>query len=502
MAATATVTNLGDEPVERSFFVRFSAKPIGAGNASALLSQSIESIEAGASVDVDVQLPFESLVAEGEYTLLVDVDPENSTDDVFTNNNQFETDGRFVVSGEADVDLAVESIEFSPDAIDVGNTLTVRGVIANLDADSSGAFEYGVILSSDNIYDPMGDVVLGVGSIENLDGGSRQMVELNADVPMALDQNVPQWYVGIVADPARRLTSEEVDDRANNSLFSDDTLEVSGATGGCTEDNFEPNDASAVSRDVPLGEAVELGSCGDEDWFRVEVPANAVVDVSVSWPGDAGGMALEMTDDRGEPLQVGSGYLGRLIGFLEPVDAERTVLVRITGDSTSIQYTLSVNVSPQRDGADLRVRGVQLSPRIIQPGQELGVQFELVNVGLAEAPASRAGVRLSDDGAVMGSALLGQIELPSIEGSASPRCPAQSASPPTKLMRRKLLWCGLMKPMRLKKPMKRTISGIPSFALTQNWLARPTSLSRTQARTRWKVDCPLPRISIRAPTLT
>ena len=55
--------------------------------------------------------------------LLVDVDLKTVLM-MCLQHNQFEAHGRQAV--EADVDLAVESIEFFPDAIDVGNTLTVE----------------------------------------------------------------------------------------------------------------------------------------------------------------------------------------------------------------------------------------------------------------------------------------------------------------------------------------------------------------------------------------
>ena len=66
------------------------------------------------------------------------------------------------------------------------------------------------------------------------------------------------------------------------------------------------------------------------------------------------------------------------------------------------------------DGTDLRVRAVDVSPRIVQPGQNLGLQFEVVNLGNREAPASQAGIRTNDGPDIMGSALLGQIDVPII----------------------------------------------------------------------------------------
>ena len=323
------VTNLGNTAVERNIFVRFSAQPRGAGQPNAIFSQAIPRIEAGESLTLDVALPFESLISEGEYTLLVEVDPDNSSGDVFPNNNAFQTDGVFRVKGEPEIDLAATMVSVSAATVMAGEMLGLTGVLANLKADPSGLVEYAIVLSADDAYDPMGDRIVGRGMVDDIAGDSMVNVELDVLIPLDLDQQTPQWFVGLVVDPDRRVLGEEADDRVNNVVFADAPITVTGSMGGCAEDTYEPNDESATSKPLPMGLTENLGSCGNSDWFEVTVPAGAVISVINRWASAEGTLSLTLTDNRGVSLIEGTGYGGFLEAFLVPIDEERTVLVRV-----------------------------------------------------------------------------------------------------------------------------------------------------------------------------
>jgi hypothetical protein len=69
-----------------------------------------------------------------------------------------------------------------------------------------------------------------------------------------------------------------------------------------TTDPLEPNDTLATAVNAPPGATEGLTLCGDEDWYRIEVPAKTIVRVGIRFQNPAGDIDLVAYDDKGTLL--------------------------------------------------------------------------------------------------------------------------------------------------------------------------------------------------------
>ncbi len=408
---TITLINRGDQSVERFFVVRFTAEALTGEAPIQIHSLNVEGLAAGAEVTLDVALPINRRLAQGDYRISAVADPTNSTDDVNEANNGRTLQQPLTLGGEPSVDVVVDNVVASPASVEAGGTLHVEGRVRNGGNDPTGIVEYIVVLSADESYGPE-DRVIAMDSFMNIDGGQASAVNADYEVPLDLDQQVPAWFVGVIADPANRLTGETSED--NNASFSLEAITVTGSSGGCAEDDREPNNNSASAQPIELGSYAGLGLCGNSDWYLVAVSPHAVLDARTDWDIDEGALELNVFDGQLNVLGTGEGVQGSLHAFAMPSGVERNVLVEVRSTGTRFQYDLELTERVVAEGIDLRVRALSLSPQIAQPGQMIGAQFEVVNLGTAEAPASEAGVFLNSTPDIRGAGFLSRIEVGAI----------------------------------------------------------------------------------------
>ncbi|MBV71598.1 MAG: hypothetical protein CMH52_09670 [Myxococcales bacterium] len=406
LPGTVVLANRGTQSVERFFVVRFLAEPTAGGAPIVVHSLNVDGIAAGAEESIDVGIPINRRLDEGEYRLSVVADPTNSTEDVNLANNQRSVSGTLVLGGDPSVDPAVGDVTFAPTSVAAGNAINIGASIRNLGRDSSGVIEYAIFLSADESYSVQ-DSQLMSGRIETLDGGGTEALDLMVTIPVDIDQQIEQWYVGVIVDPARRITGELSED--NNVGFALETLTVTGATGGCRDDDREPNDTRETASIIEAGSFAELGLCGNQDWFEVTVPPQHVLDVSVQWNETEGGLTLDLLSEDGTVLNTGEGVLGNRTAFIMPDADVRTVYVRLTSEGTRFQYDLAVALEDAQGGIDLRGTVLSVAPRLAQPGQAVAIQFDAVNVGTTGAEPSEATVYLNDVPGTQGGTFLGRI---------------------------------------------------------------------------------------------
>lgn len=426
LGGNLTLVNRGDAPVERFFVVRVSAEPVDGGPSVQIGSLNVPALGAGAEESFELRADVNRRVDEGDYRIVAVADPTNGSGDVNEANNRRTFPGIVTLGGEPDVDASVSGVDFSPFMVDAGSTINVSATVANGGDDSTGALDGIVVLSADAVWGPE-DIVVDTFAIDNLDGGARTEIERAVIVPVELDQQIEAWRVAVVIDPDDRLGGERSEE--NNVAFSPGDLFVSGAMGGCAEDDFEPNDGRGAAALIEAGTYAGLGACDGSDWYQIAVPAGQVVDVAAAWdPGD-GALNMRLSDVAGETLQPGEGLPGGAAAFLAADERVRTVLVEITPASFSLQYDLIVALSPVPDGPNLRVRRVTPAPAVAQPGAVVAVNFELVNVGGAAAPESQTAVLTGEAADVSDGVLRGVIDSPALEPGAAAAVQGRVALP-------------------------------------------------------------------------
>ncbi len=416
LGGSLTLVNRGDAPVERFFVVRLSAEPVDGGAAVQIGSLNVPELAAGGEESFELRLDINRRLDEGDYRIIAVADPTNGSGDVNEANNRRTFPGVVTLGGDPDVDPAVSGVDFDPVMVDAGSTVTVSATVANGGNDSTGALDGIVVLSADAVWGPE-DIVVDTFAIDNLDGGGRTEIERAVIVPLELDQQIEAWRVAVVIDPEDRLGGERSEE--NNVAFSPGDLVVSGAMGGCGEDDLEPNDGRGAATLLEAGRYAALGACDAVDWYQIAVPAGQIIDVAATWEPDDGALTMRLTDVGGDTLQAGEGLPGTAAAFVTGDDRARTVLVEITPVSFSLQYDLEVVLTPVPDGPNLRVRDIVPAPAVVQPGATVAVTFELVNVGGAAAPASETAVLTGREADLSDGVLRGTVDGPGLEPGAS-----------------------------------------------------------------------------------
>ncbi|MCA9539352.1 MAG: hypothetical protein KC620_10725, partial [Myxococcales bacterium] len=412
MTGRLVLTNRGDTDVQRFFVVRLNAEPIDGGAAVQIGAINVPSLAAGAEETFEVAVGINRRLDAGDYRIVADADPTNGTEDVNRANNRRTFNTIMALGGEPDVDASVRAVTAAPLRVQAGADLTVEALLENYGGDPTGGLEVAVVLSADALIDAS-DVVLDQFAIDSLDGHEERALARMVEVPVGIDQQVPQWRVAVVIDPENRLTGETSED--NNVSFAPEPVVVEGAMGGCGEDEFEDNDTPLTAVDLAPGAWPGLGGCDQADWFSVAVPAGQVLDVAVAFAERTGRVDLELVD--GGVSTPGQGLGGTRSAFV-PAGNARQVLIGLR-PSARLQYDLAVALTPAGDGPNLRARSVVASPALVEAGAPVGLAFEVVNVGGGDAPATEAGAYFGDGPRVMGARRLGSIETPPVAAGAA-----------------------------------------------------------------------------------
>ena len=96
-------------------------------------------------------------------------------------------------------------------------------------------------------------------------------------------------------------------------------------------------------------------------------------------------------------------------------------------ESLVVMEQVSDHPDPSGPPADLVVRNLDITPNPVAPGQDMLVEFEVVNQGGTTAPAS-----VADWHTPPGAGLSFRCNVPALQPGGSSRCSRQFAAPPRK----------------------------------------------------------------------
>ena len=411
LPGSITLVNRGDTDQQRFFVVRISAEPIDGGSATQIDSINVPSLAAGAEEVLEFRAPINRRLMAGDYRIIAEADPTNSVTDGNRANNRRAAAGLVELGGEPSVDAVVAQVTLASTEVAAGSSLTLTARIGNAGTDASGGLDALVALSTDSVYDSE-DVIVGRFNIDPIEGGAEVEVESTVDIPLDLDQQVIRWRVVVVVDPNNTLTGELDED--NNERFAPTDLVVTGAMGGCAEDEQEPNNARADAIALEADARYEFGICDDADWFSVEVPAGQLLDVGMTYDAEEANVSLRITNGDDQLLALGEGAGGRLSAFLAPEDAVRTLYIGVVGGAGRVAYTLDLGLRAPEGPANLRIRDLELAPVVAAAGAPIAASFQLVNVGGEDAEPSQGSVYLHSIPSLMGASFVESAALPAV----------------------------------------------------------------------------------------
>ncbi|MFT7580759.1 MAG: hypothetical protein ACI9MR_002432 [Myxococcota bacterium] len=392
---TATVRNNGSQPTPAAWSLRalLSLSPsVTQVSGTSVGTWFYDALLPGEEVVVQELIPISNQLPVLPHYVGAILDPNGFLTECDENNNNAQFESQVSISAVASVDVEVGAVVYHPTSVTAGETIKVESRLTNDGTSGATAFRIGVVLSPDANISVAGirsgaDIVIHSLAVSSIDAeGTLDLLE-DVVVPETLDHLVGSWWVAVVADIDGLVGQDE--NAANNVQIAATPLTVLGATGGCYEDDREEDDSQTSATLLETGTATGFGSCGDEDWFRVTVPAgdSVFVDVVAQPVASVSPVSSELIVE----LRTATGTIVDESDRVGPEDSVRayavaegaTYYVRVRGAEpiTRAQYDVTVGVPTPAAGVDVLVDDVIVSPAVSYPGGFVRVKWRELNLG-------------------------------------------------------------------------------------------------------------------------
>ncbi len=429
---TATVQNSGSQPAPDGWLLRAYlslTQTLSAQNAILVGTYPLEGIPAGETKTYELLIGIGSDLPVIPHYLGVVIDPTGAYVECSESNNSKLFAEPIKINALAEVDVGVSDFEFHPSVVAAGEAIKVEYQLGNSGTTAATTFQVGVVLSADASITRAGiaagdDVVVDRLTLTTLHPEEVRTLIRDVTIPAGLNHSVPEWFVAVMVDLDGFLTSDR--DSTNNLIVAADRLVVTDAVGGCFEDALEDNDslpqAALVTRDD--GERlVDLGSCGDEDWYLVDVPSGVslAVDVEaraiVSVPDTSANLIVEIREPSGAIVAratLGPSYQPRAWAVREAGE----YVIRVAGATARDRaaYDLGLSFLSPVTGVEIVPFEVVPAPASAYAGGRLSVTWREVNVGTQTAAAHVGRLWLSRDRELQPGVdvMLGAMDVPTL----------------------------------------------------------------------------------------
>ena len=353
-----------------------------------------------------------------EYHCIVKLDPDDEIIETDEGNNFGLFEQKVSVQSKAFTDVYVKNVSFSPAGGQfAGKQIKVTYELGNDNSSTAAGVKMCVVLSVDNKTSTGDaksgkDVLISEESITELKPDKKLTEEeipqkirtVKATLPLALHHTIGSYYVGVISDCDNALSNDT--QKNNNIAMSTSTLTVIQPQGGCFEDDLEPNGTQELATEIGAGLTEGLGSCNDDDWYKIKVPVSntLVVDITSTETLDlkpkAFDLDLELRDPTGAVIDSSANTGGKdsVLAFVAPEEAYYFLRVKPKKSGTEAHYALDVQLTPPLDGVDLFPTKVKANPIITFSGGALYLDWKLVNLGKDEVTTPfKVGVYFSTD---------------------------------------------------------------------------------------------------------
>lgn len=361
------------------------------------------------SISINVGTPLQN------WYLFMLIDPENTVAELDEGNNLQKWDNPpLKVTASAQVEIKPENLGFHPASVVAGGEIKVSHKVVNTGNTGSGATETWYVLSTVpeisllNTTNGKAAIVKKVNDsgVDGLDVGQRAETIV---VPEGLDHKVTAYYVGVILDATAK---EKTDSKGNNAIGSATALQVSGAKGGCYEDEHDNdktnNDKAESAVALAVGNHNKLGSCANDDWWAITLAKgdSLVVKVLSSEILSTSPIAADLDVDLVAPdgtvidSKKGLGLAKQAVAL--SVQKSGTYKIRVYPHAAGVQaqYQLVLQVDPPPAGIDLFGSTLVASPSATYPGGLIKARLDLTNLGATAAGKFSIRYVLSSDAVI------------------------------------------------------------------------------------------------------
>lgn len=333
------------------------------------------------------------------------VDPDDAIAELDEGNNVGVFDN-LIVTAQQNVDLWVNAIGFHPETIQAGKPIKLSYTVHNGGTTGAGASNTWLALTTNG---QCGATLVNSGANILLKDVINSGVDALAEVdlvdeiviPLGLDHSVSSYQLCVILDAKNANTKET--NKNNNAAASAQTLTVLGAKGGCFEDAADSSGGgnNSLASAAPLPEAAtNLGSCGNEDWWSINVPKGHSLFATLQAtpllsptpiPAD---LDLEIWAPDGKTILDGqklTSAIKKASALTVATAGKHYVRVAPKGNGSKAQYALQLQVVPPASGVDLYAGSLTVNPGATFPGALVKTKLRMTNLG--DAPAGSFAVR-------------------------------------------------------------------------------------------------------------
>ncbi len=359
---------------------------------------TIAALAAGETKSGTELVTVSTLTPVGDYFIYMRLDPDDKVQELDEGNNVGLFD-KLIITATQNVDLAVADIGFHPNTAKAGESFKLSYTVKNGGTTGAAAYTTWIALSPDKNcagYTVVKEVVSG-----GVDALSETDVVQVVTLPLGLDHNISKYFVCVMLDVKKANTKEQ--NPLNNNGVSASDLTVTGAKGGCFEDKLDDapgNNTFDKASSLALNDTHSLGSCGNEDWYKVDVPKGHSIFATLvatplfsTTPVPADLDLLIYQPDGKTPMDAQKLQSAVKKGSVLTVQTPGSWYVQVLPKSAAAkaQYTLQIQVVPPAAGTDLYAGTLSVAPNATFPGALLKTKFKLTNLG--DKPAGPFAVR-------------------------------------------------------------------------------------------------------------
>lgn len=391
------VANTGNAPSEEWTVAIYASKNVALNPNYATLVSKVPlalqaAIPAGGKVTISEVVKLPGSIGLGTYYIGAIVDPDNVLEELNEGNNWAVIPDPVELYDKASADIDVSGVSVSPMVVTAGEHLKVSYLLGNTGSTGSGAMTNLVVMSKDptiTLADVKAkkDVAIAAIPIANVDPADPLLQNDKVLVPLALDHTVSTWWVGVIADANNDVSIDG--NKNNNVAIFTQPVTVLGPQGGCYEDAMEPNDNTSQAKPLGVGLHGPLGSCGNEDWYTVDVPKGHSLFVTVDaeeplWleprPWELG---VSLHDASGKTIDesTAKGVHDEVRAYTVPEATTLRIRVRAAAFGNEAHYTVGIKIVAPVDGIDLVADDVVALPELLYPGGALDLAWRVVNLG-------------------------------------------------------------------------------------------------------------------------
>jgi hypothetical protein len=330
------------------------------------------------------------------YFIYLRIDPQNLIAELDETNNVKVFDN-LIITATANVDIWPSDIGFHPAQVQAGSELKISYAIHNDGTTGSGASSTWYALSANGICSvatvTSGQAILLKKVISSgVEGLDVSQVADIVTIPAGLDHNVSDYTFCVILDGDKQLAKETKTD--NNAAGSLSKLKVLNPQGGCYEDPYDlspaNNNAPVNAVPTPTDPTQLLGSCGNEDWYTIDVPKGwtLIATLDVTAPLWTTPVPADLDLDLYAPDATTVLDSQKILSMNKKASA-LTVLtagkyyVRVYPHETNAkaQYNLGVTLVAPPAGIDVYAANLVVSPAATFPGGLIKVKLQAANLG-------------------------------------------------------------------------------------------------------------------------